>query len=139
MFLHNPPFFKGYILNSKNRILVQGVFLNKNVSEMTVKEFLEEAKKKGTDEVITDPNYGLLQVLLNEGFSENEANQLKMKKAWDLYLDSIINSSSQMFTQLFRGLEESPEKASVLEPYFEKMREQLEDMIKDLENQEQTD
>ena len=106
---------------------------------MTVKKFLEEAKKKGANEVITDPNYGLLQVLVNEGFSENEANQLKMKKAWDLYLDSIINSSSQMFTQVYRGLEESPEKASVLEPYFEKMRKQLEDMIKDLEDQEQTD
>ena len=103
---------------------------------MTVKEFLEEAKKKGATEVITDPNYGLLQVLLNEGFSENEANQMKMKKAWDLYLDSIINSSSQMFTQVFRGLEESPEKASLLKPYFEKMKKQLDDMNKDLEDQE---
>ena len=110
-------------------------FLSKKVSEMTVKVFLEEAKKKAANEVVNDPNFGLLQVLLNEGFSEKEANQLKMEKAWNLYLDSIINSSSQMFTQVYRGLEESPEKASVLEPYFEKMRKQLEDIIKDLEDQ----
>ena len=110
--------------------------MSKKVSEMTVKEFLEEAKMKGANEVLYDPNFGLLQVLIKEGFSEKEANQLKMKKAWDLYLDSIINSSSQMFTQIYRGLEKSPEKASVVEPYFEKMRKQLEDMIKDLEDQE---
>ena len=109
--------------------------MSKKVSEMTVKVFLEEAKKKAANEVVNDPNFGLLQVLLNEGFSEKEANQLKMEKAWNLYLDSIINSSSQMFTQVYRGLEESPEKASVLEPYFEKMRKQLDDMIKDLEDQ----
>ncbi len=109
--------------------------MSKKVSEMTVKVFLEEAKKKAANEVVNDPNFGLLQVLLNEGFSEKEANQLKMEKAWNLYLDSIINSSSQMFTQVYRGLEESPEKASVLEPYFEKMRKQLEDIIKDLEDQ----
>ena len=105
---------------------------------MTVKEFLEEAKKKGANEVITDPNFGLLQVLVNEGFSENDAKQLNMKKAWDLYLDSISNSSSKMFNEIYRGLEESPEKASVLEPYFKKMRKQLENMTKDLEDQEKT-
>ncbi len=113
--------------------------MSKKVSDMTVKEFLEEAKKKEANEVINNPNFGLLPVLLNEGFSEKEANQLKMKKAWNLYHDSIINSSSQMFTPVYRDLEKSPEEASVLEPYFEKMRKQLEDMIKDLEDQEQTD
>jgi hypothetical protein len=113
--------------------------VSKKVSEMTVKEFLEETKKKGANEILDDPHFGLLQVLLKEGFSKKEANQMKMKKAWDFYLASIINSSSQMFSQIYRGLEESPEKASLLKPHFEKMKKQLEDMIKDLEDQEQTD
>ncbi len=113
--------------------------MSKKVSEMTVKEFLEESKKKGANVVLEDPNFGLLQVLLKEGFSEKEANQMKMKRAWDFYWDSISNSSNQIFSQIYRGVEEDSERASLLKPYFENMKKQLEEMNKELEDQEKSD
>ena len=115
-----------------NGFLVGEVFLSKKVSEMTVKEFLEDAKKKGQTDVLEDQNFGLLQVLLTEGFTEEQASKMDMKKAYDLYLDSISNQSNKLFTEIYRDLEIFPEKAILIEPYVKKLKEELEKMAKDL-------
>ncbi len=115
---------------------IWGLLVSEKVSEMTVREFLEKATKKGANETLEDPNLGLLRVLLNEGFTEEQANNLKMKKAWNLYLDSLTNVISQTFTGIYKGLEQSPERASIIEPHLKNITKQLEGFIRELEKEE---
>jgi hypothetical protein len=105
----------------------------KKVSEMTVRELLEEAKNKDMYEMINDPNFGLLQVLHKEGFSKEQVNEMKMEKAWKLYFDSIAVFMERMITQVYKGLERSPEKAVIIEPHLKKMIAQFEKWVKELE------
>jgi len=108
----------------------------KKPSEMTVREFLEEAEKKGMYEIVNDPNFGLLQVLLSEGFTKEQANEMKMEKAWKLYFDSLTALISKMLTQTYKGLERFPERASIIEPHLKKMTKQLQKWVKELEEKE---
>ena len=108
----------------------------KKPSEMTVREFLEEAKKKGMYEMVNDPNFGLLQVLLREGFTKEQANEMKMEKAWKLYFDSLTALMGQMFTQMYKGLERFPERAPIIEPHLKKMTKQFQKWIKELEEKD---
>ena len=109
------------------------IFLSEKGSDISMKEFLEEAKKKGQTYVLEDQNFGLLQVLLTEGFTEEQAYKMKMKKAYNFYLESISNQSEKLFTQIYQDLESSPEKAIIIEPYVKRMKKELEQMAKNLE------
>ena len=112
-----------------------GIFLSKRVSEMTVREFLEAVKKKGDIETINDPNFGLLQVLLREAFTKEQANEMKMEKAWKFYMDSLINST-RMFESLGKGLEKWPERGYIVEPYLKKLTKNLQESTEELEEKE---
>jgi hypothetical protein len=105
----------------------------KKTSEMTVGEFLEETKNKGMYEMVNDPNFGLLQVLLREGFTEEQTNEMKMEKAWKFYLDSLSVLMERMITQLSKGLERFPEKAVIVEPHLKKMLKHLQELFKEQE------
>ena len=87
---------------------------DKKPFEMTVREFLEEEKKKGAFEIIEDPNFGLQQILLRKGFTEEQDSEMKMEKAWKLYVDNLNTVMSQMFTQLYKGMESWSERAPII-------------------------
>ncbi len=95
---------------------------------MTLKEFLDEAKKKDPNNTLNDKRFELLEVLKKEGFTDEEANKMNMKKVWYFYCNSLINSSSKMFSQLYTSLENNPEKAPIIEPHLKKMKKQLDEM-----------
>jgi len=103
---------------------------------MTVREFLEKAKKKGADKSLEDPNFGLLQVLLREGFTEKQANEMKMEKAYKFYMDSLINSTSRMFDSMGKSLERWPERGPIVEPYLKKLNKNLRELTEELEEKE---
>lgn len=101
---------------------------------MTVKEFLEETKRRGAFE-IGDPDFGLLQVLRREGFTEEEANNMKMEKAWKFYFDSLSVLFSRMGDLLSKGLDRWPERASIVAPYLKKITKQIKEQINELEEE----
>lgn len=95
---------------------------------MTLEEFLAEAEEKDPNNILKDERFGLLEVLKKEGFTDEEAKKMNMKKVWDFYLNSLINSSSKMFSQLYTSLENNPEKATIIKPHLKKMKKQLDEM-----------
>ena len=103
---------------------------------MTVREFLEEAKRLKAFEVVADSNFGLLQVLRREGFTEEQANEMKMKRAWKFYFSSISHMTARMMDLLCKGLERWPERAHLVEPYLKKLKEISEEGIREFEEQE---
>jgi hypothetical protein len=110
--------------------------MERKTGEMTVKEFLEEAKRLGAFEVVADPDFGLLHVLRREGFTEEQANEMKMEKAWKFYLDSISMVFDQMMGKLSVGLEKNPLAALTVLPQVEQLKDQLEESVKKLEEEE---
>jgi hypothetical protein len=110
--------------------------MSKETGEMTVREFLEEAKRLKAFEVVADPNFGLLQVLRREGFTEEQANEMKMERAWKFYLSSISDMMARMMDILCKGLERWPERAPLVEQYLKKLKEISEEGIRELEEQE---
>jgi len=107
--------------------------IKKKVSEMTFKEFWEETKKKGASNVIEDQNFGVLAVLRKEGFSDEQINEMKMKKVYKLYLDSISVFFEQTITSLSRGLDKHAERASIVQPHLKRLVEMLEKWTQELE------
>lgn len=109
--------------------------MTKKVGEMTFKEFRVEVKKRGADEIIEDPNFGILIVLRREGFSDEQIDEMKMDKVWKLYLDSISVVLDQYMRLLSRGLKEKPEIEPIVAPHLEKLAEGLKKWIKEMEEQ----
>lgn len=107
----------------------------KKVSEMTFKEFWEEAKKRGAPEVIEDRNFGMLTVLRREGFSDKQINEMKIEKAWKFYMDSYSTLVNRMMGLLSRGLEKWPERAPIVQPHLKRLNEMLKEFIKEFEEE----
>lgn len=108
---------------------------NKKVSEMTFKEFSEEVKKRGANRVIDDPS-GITNILLREGFSNEQLNEMKMDKIWKLYIDSVDVLFDQTFNALGVALAKDPQAVLALQPYLENLKEEFEKLLEELENQE---
>ena len=69
--------------------------MTKKVSEMTLDEFLKEAEKRDSEHVLQDEHFGILNVLKREGVTENEALSMNMTKAWEFYINCLINNPTK--------------------------------------------
>ena len=106
----------------------------KKAGDLTVKAFFEEAERQGQDVDVVKRE--ILEVLREEGFSDEQLNELTMRKAWELYLDSYKATLERVETSLGRTVLEHPEEAtqalpSVL-PFIQRLTEQLEEEAKNL-------
>ena len=102
---------------------------------MTFKEFSEEAKRRGAPEVI-EGDFGILDVLRGEGFSDEQIYEMKMEKVWKLYLDSMTIFYDQFFSAIGLALDKQPYAVLTIQPYLKELMEQLQKQIKELEDEE---
>lgn len=100
--------------------------MEKEVSKMTLCEFLEIANQEDSNNILNDQNFGMLKILTNEGFSKPEALQMNMTKVWDLFRFSLTNSTTPLLTELFRMLEKKSENPLLNQPKKDKVDQDLE-------------
>ena len=107
----------------------------KKAGDLTVNEFFEKAERQSQDVEVVKRE--ILEVLRREGFSDEQLNELPMRKAWELYLDSYKASLERVETSLGYNILTHPEKATQILPSFlpliKKLTVKLEEEAKHLE------
>jgi hypothetical protein len=106
--------------------------MTKKTSEMTVREFLERAKKKGAFELLDDPNFGVLQILQKEGLTAEQAYEMKWKEAIKIYRLNFMDTIGHMFNEISKILG----FGTIPEPYFTKINSILDEMEEELDKQD---
>ena len=104
--------------------------MTKKVSELTLAEFMKEAEKKDTEHILQDENFGVLQVLNQEGIPKEPALQMKMEKAWHVYINHLINNPTKTLHHFFFAPEVSSEDAPIVRSQLKKIT----DLYKEIEN-----
>ena len=107
--------------------------MTKKVSEITLAEFLKKAKEKDTENILQDEKFGFLAVLKQEGFPENEALQMNMGKAWDFYMNCLINNPTNMLHHFFISSEVNPENVPINRAQLKKITDLYNELKKDFE------
>jgi len=110
-----------------------GLYLTKKVSEMTLAEFLKEAEKKDKEDILQNENFGILQVLNQEGIPKEQALQMKMEKAWHFYINYLINNPTKTLHQFFFAPEVSSENAPIVRSQLKKITNLYKEIEKDME------
>jgi hypothetical protein len=97
---------------------------------MTLAEFLKAAEKKDTELLFQDENFGVLQVLNQEGIPKEQALPMKMDKAWHVYINHLINNPTKTLHQFFFAPEVGPENTPIVRSQLKKIT----DIYKEIEN-----
>lgn len=105
--------------------------MTKKVSEMTLAEFLIEAEKKDSEHVLQDEHFGVLNVLKREGFTEDEALSLNMKKAWEFYITCLVNNPTKTLHNFYFASEVGNENAPIIRLQLKKIT----DLYKEIEKE----
>ncbi len=108
-------------------------FLGKKVSEMTVEEFLKEAEKKDPEHILQDENFGMLNILKREGFTEDEALHLNMTRAWEFYITCLINNPTKTLHNFYFASEVETENAPISRLQLKKITELYKKIEKDFD------
>jgi len=58
----------------------------------------------------------ILDILKEEGFTEEQLNEMALEKVWKLYLDSVGEFFSREMGLINKSLEENPQLISILNP-----------------------
>lgn len=95
--------------------------MTKKVSEMTLGEFLIEAEKEDTEHILQEEHFGMLNVLKREGFTEDEALEMNMTKAWEFYINCLINNPTKTLHNFFFASEVGTENAPIIRLQLEKI------------------
>ena len=101
---------------------------------MTLAEFLKEAEKKGPKHILQDEHFGVLKILKQEGFTEDEALRMNMTKAWEFYINFLINNPTKMLHQFYFASEVSPENAPIVRSHLKKVTEIYKEIEKDFDD-----
>lgn len=121
---------------TKKMITMNG---KKKSSEMTFKEFFEEAKKEGIDsEEIESTKCWILNALCTEGFTEEQINDMKMEKVWKFTLDIISVFMDQDMTEIAMALQQriiTPQQLQILNKFLKEFKEKLKNMVEELEEE----
>jgi hypothetical protein len=107
--------------------------LTKKVIEMTLAEFLKKAEKKDSEHILQDQNFGVLQVLNQEGIPKEQALQMKMKTAWNYYINHLINNPTKTLHQFFFAPEVGAENTPVVRSQLKKITDIYKEIEKDTE------
>ena len=103
--------------------------MTKKVSEITLGEFLKEAEKKDIEHILQDEHFGVLNVLKREGFTEDEALGMNMKKAWEFYINCLINNPTKTLHNFYLASEVGNENAPIIRLQLKKIT----DIYKEIE------
>ena len=100
---------------------------------MTLAEFLKEAEKKDAEQLLQDEHFGLLQVLNQEGIPRDQALQMKMGKAWNFYINHLINNPTKTLHSFFFAPKVGPENAPIVRSQLKKITDLYKEIEKDTE------
>ena len=122
-----------YILSRNKFIEFWELYLTKKVSEMTLSEFLKEAEKKDPEHILQDEHFGLLNVLKQEGFTENEALDMNITKAWGFYINCLINNPTKTLHNFYFASEVRAENAPINRSQLKKITDLYKEIEKDFD------
>ena len=105
--------------------------MTKKVIEMTLAEFLKKAEKKDSEHILQDQNFGVLQVLNQEGIPKEQALQMKMETAWHYYINHLINNPTKTLHQFFFAPEVGVENTPVVRSQLKKITDIYKQVEKD--------
>jgi len=106
----------------------------KNYEEMTFKEYWEEKKRKGKDaETIENNKNEILKALREEGFTDEQINEMKMRKIKNLCLDALVPVFDRLFGDITFLEKLNPDLVLRFQPHLKKLRKEFEELNKDLE------
>ena len=105
--------------------------MTKKVSKMTLGEFLKETEKKDSEHVLQDEHFGLLNVLKREGLTEDEALGMNMTKAWEFYINCLINNPTKTLHNFYFASEVGTENAPIIRLQLKKIT----DLYKEIEKE----
>ena len=100
---------------------------------MTLAEFLKKAEKKDPEHILQDEHFGMLKVLKQEGITENEALQMNLTKAWEFYINCLINNPTKTLHKFYFVSEVSPENAPIIRSQLKKITELYKEIEKDFD------
>lgn len=67
----------------------------KDKRRMTFKEFWEQEKKGVNSETVEIEKQGILETLREQGFSEQQVNELKMEEVLELMFEATVKSMEE--------------------------------------------
>ena len=105
----------------------------KKVSEMTLSEFLTAAEKKDPEHILQDEHFGVLNVLKREGFTEDEALGMNMTKAWEFYINCLINNPTKTLHNFFFASEVGTENAPIIRLQLKKITDLYQEIEKEFD------
>ncbi|MCW4023234.1 MAG: hypothetical protein NWF02_08770 [Candidatus Bathyarchaeota archaeon] len=100
---------------------------------MTLAEFLKAAEKKDSEHLLQDENFGVLQVLNQEGIPKEQALPMKMDKAWHVYINHLINNPTKTLHHFFFASEVEPENTPIVRSQLKKITDIYKEIESDLE------
>jgi len=101
---------------------------------MTFREFLEEAKKEGIEELGREKQW-ILNALQSEGFTEEQIYSMKMERVWKFLINHLSVYFDEGLTEISMALQQgmiTPEQQKLFMKESEKMIEQIEEFNKEL-------
>lgn len=101
---------------------------------MTFREFVE-AEKTANNPLVNGVERDVLAKMRQEGFTDTEIYDMTMPRLWNLYLDVVGNYLDEVFSEIAPVIKANPDLIN--NPEFKKVQEQLNELLKKLENQEQ--
>jgi hypothetical protein len=84
--------------------------MTKRLEDMTFQEFWEEEKKHSNIEALEKDKRMLLETLRDKGFSDQQINEMKMKKAWKICGPALLEMVGQRIKALGKSFSKLPEK-----------------------------
>jgi hypothetical protein len=107
--------------------------VTKKVSEMTLGEFLKEAEKRDSERILQDEHFGVLNVLKREGFTEDEALGMNMAKAWEFYINCLVNNPTKTLHNFYFASDVGTENAPIIRLQLKKITDLYKEIKKELE------
>ncbi len=120
------------IIYQKNRR--RQTVTTKRIPEMTFRQFVE-AEKTANNPLVNGVEKDVLEKMRQEGFTDVEIYDMTMPRLWNLYLDIVGNYLDEVFSEIAPVIKANPDLIN--NPAFKKVQEQLNDLLKKLENQDQ--
>lgn len=77
----------------------------------------------------------ILVVMKEEGFTEEQLNEMPLEQVVKLYIDSVSETMSSEISKMARVLEGNPQLASMFNPWIRRMNRKLEELVDSLERE----
>lgn len=105
--------------------------MKKKPAEMTFREFFKKAREQRIDaKTIEEIKHFMLDVLHQEGFTDEQISELKMQKIWNCVIDSISVFFDQFFTEVGMAMQQRKVTSMQLQ-ILENLRKFLEDQVEE--------